>query len=217
MKMMSLFISRNLIVAGLICLLQTGCASFPSKTLPNYTYDQIHPQNPKPSIDYDAQFISLEKENTPAGKIFQEEIDKVFSESQFFSKFGPGAGTEKYHISFLVRNEGSPPLPIAFLNGFISGFTFGIIPAYAKDIFILSVDVKRDNQVVKHYEYRDSMETWLEIVLIVMTPSHPPNKVAREVYDGMIMNFLHDLEKDHLLIEVNNDSPANQLSMQNLP
>jgi len=171
--------------------------AFRGKKLPKYTYEQIAHPSRKPSVDYDAKFLSLGKENAAAVKVFQEEIEKIFSESEVFSKFSAGIGSEEYHLTLVLRNEGN--LGLAFLSGFISGLTFTIIPGYAKDEYILTVDVKRGDQVLKRYQYKHYMDTWIQLFLIFLTPTHSPEKVSREVMDDLLLNFLYDLGKDKIL------------------
>lgn len=175
-----------------------GCASFPGKELHSYSYADIVPPAKKVAIDYDATFLTLGKENAGAVKIFQEEIEKVFNQSNQFSKFNAGAGFAKYHFSLSLRNDAN--VGLASLSGFISGLSLFIIPTYATDEYTLTVDVKKGNEVVKHYEYKDSMRTWTEALLIFLTPTHFPTSVVKDVIDNMLLNFLHDMEKDHLLL-----------------
>ncbi len=190
-------IIQYLTIGILSCLTLAGCASFPGKQLPIYTYEQIVPRDPKPSIDYDAKFISLGRENAAAVRIFQEEIEKVFSKSNVFSKFSAGIGSEKYHLSLVLRNEGN--VGAAAISGFISGFTFTVIPAYARDEYILIIDVKRGDQLLKQYQYKDHMNSWIQLFLIFLTPTHWPPDVARSVIDNMLLNFLHDVENNKIL------------------
>ena len=76
MKSRKIFIQS--LIIGVLCFLPVvGCASFSGKELPKYTYEQIIPHNPKPSIDYDDRFLSFGKDNVDAVKIFQK-IDYVF-------------------------------------------------------------------------------------------------------------------------------------------
>lgn len=190
-------LNRSIIIALFCYIVSAGCASFPGKELPKYTYDQIKPSGPKVSVDYDAKFLSFGRENSYAVRIFQEEIEKVFGQSGVFTKVSAGIGSEKYHLSLVLENRGN--LPLAFLSGFISGFTFLVIPAFARDEYILTVDVKQGEQVIKQYKYKHYMDTWMEIFLIFMTPTHFPTKVARDVIDDMLLNLLHDLEQDKIL------------------
>jgi hypothetical protein len=136
----------------------------------------------------------LRKENARSTETLQKEIKKILSASPVFAEAAAGAGTGDYHLSFVFRDEGNEAL--AFLSGFISGFTLTIIPAYAKDNFILTIDVKQNDRVLKTYSYRDHVNTWIQLFLVFLTPTHWPGTVAESIVDNMIMNFVHDFAKD---------------------
>lgn len=192
-----MFFRRFLPALFLVLLITSGCASFPGKELPRYTYEQIPVAEPKHSIDYDLRFLTFGADNATAVKIFQEEIEKVFNESKIFEKSSPTVGTSVYHFSMVLRNEGN--VGLAFLSGFISGMTFTVLPAYGKDNYILTVDVKKDGEIIKSYQYNHYIETWVHLSMIVLTSTRHPDKIVREAMDDMVKNFLHDLQKDKLL------------------
>lgn len=192
-----MFLRHLLPVLLLVAILISGCASFPGNDLPRYTYEQIPQLEPKPSIDYDLRFMSFGSDNTAAVKILQEEVEKVFNESKIFQTHSAITDKSKYHFSMVLRNEGNAGL--AFLSGFMSGMTLTLVPAYARDEYILTVDVKNDGELIKTYKYSNHMDTWLHLAMIFLTSKRYPDKIARDVFDDMIRNFLHDLQKDKLL------------------
>jgi hypothetical protein len=171
-----------------------GCASFPGRELPSYSYEQIPVPPNKISATYDVKAIMLGKENANSAEAVKKEIQKILSESPVFAQAAAGAGMSDYHFSFVFRNEGNEAL--AFISGFISGFTFTVIPGYARDNFILTVEVKQGDRVVKTYTYHDHMNSWIQVLLVVLTPSHWPGDVGKSIVDNMIMNFVHDFAKD---------------------
>ena len=190
---------KGVLIAIALAVGGIGCASFPGKELPKYSYEQIKPPSPKPSIGYDAKFLTMGRENARAVIIFQEEIEKVFGQSKFFQKYGPGVGLGDYHFSMVLQNEGN--LCLAGISGFISGITLTLIPGYAKDEFVLIVDVKKENHVLKQYQYKHYMDTWIQLFMVFLTATHNPKDVSRQVIDDMLLNFLHDLEKDQILVQ----------------
>lgn len=171
-----------------------GCASFPGKELPLYKNDQISPPVQRFSVSYDVKAFEFGKENAKFAKVWQEEVEKVFKASPLFLEVSSTTRLGEYQCSFEARKEGEEAT--AIMSGLISGLTFAVIPAYGKDEYILTVDVKKENRVLKTYQYKDHVETWAEILLILLTPWHFPPTVSREVYDNMIMNFLHDFAQD---------------------
>jgi hypothetical protein len=90
-------------------------------------------------------------------------------------------------------------MALGFISGFICGLSLFVIPAYARDDYILTVDVKKGEEVLKQYQYKDHLNTWIQLFLVFMTPTHHPDKVVREVMDNMLLKFLYDLESDKIL------------------
>ena len=63
-----------------------------------------------------------------------------------------------------------PPVLIAEYAMLLTGFTFGVIPAYERDTFILTVDVKQGDRVFKTYTYKDHLDSWFHLFLMFLTP-----------------------------------------------
>jgi hypothetical protein len=179
-------------------LLLAGCAAFPGHQLPVIGDDQIQPAVPKPSVDYDVKFF-LSYQEDPSGLYYvNKEIVKVLGRSGVFSSFTLGNGTAPRHLSFKLRDE--TDLALGALGGILSGVTIGLIPARVTDTLKLQVDVKEGKRVLKHYAYQDFGVTWIELFLIVMTPTHSPSAVGRELVDNMLRHFLVDAQRDGVLM-----------------
>ncbi|OGW32706.1 MAG: hypothetical protein A2X58_11800 [Nitrospirae bacterium GWC2_56_14] len=197
MQPISTGFSRFLLISLIVAFITSGCASFAGRELPIYTKEQVSAPAKKISATYDVKAFGVTGgENNMAAAGIDKEIQKILSTSPIFSEFKPGAGPGDHHYSFTFRNEGSPPLPIAFLNGFISGFTFTLIPAYARDIFIITIDVKQGDRVLKTYTYRDHMDSWIQLFMVFLAPGNWPPTVSDTVIDNMLMNFAYDLGSD---------------------
>lgn len=193
-------LSRNFLVLTLISLFLVfliSCASFPGKDLPRYTYDQIKTGERKPSIDYEVKLYSLGKENAGAVGSFQVEIEKVFEESEVFQRFSAGIGSERYHLKMVLENEGN--VGVALTTGFLCGLTLTLLPAYARDDFILTVDVHEGERLLKQYQYEHHVNSWIQLFLIFLSPFYWPGTVVKEAIDDMLLNFLYDLENDEVL------------------
>lgn len=174
----------------------SGCASFAGRELPMYTNDQLAAPEKKISASYDVKAFGLHGENAGVALTIDKKIQKVLTESHIFADLQSGTNSGDYHYSFVFRNEGKPGETLAFINGFVSGFTFGVIPAYARDIYIITVDVKQGDRVLKTYTYKDHMDSWIQLFLVVLTPFNWPPSVGDSVIDNMIMNFAHDFSGD---------------------
>lgn len=181
----------------LLVFIVAGCASFPGGKLPKVSYGDITVPEARPSVDYDALFLALGSESSGGTNAFKEEIERVFANSGYFERYENGTGKEAYHISFLMKNEGDAV--VAFVTGFISGSTFLLLPAYARDEYKMTIHVKKNGETLKTYTYEEHMDTWTQLFLVVLAPTHWPFSTARDIFDGMLLNFLHDLQKDRLL------------------
>jgi hypothetical protein len=188
-------------LAVLLCSLIIGCAGFPDKEL-KYSYDQIVPRDPKPSIDYDRSFYMGDYRGGDGvrDKMFNEEVEKVFSKSMLFSKVSPGIGNEPVHLSLVMFFTGSTnEFSVYILNALLTSITLGVIPFHGTLNFELRVDVKKGNQLLKQYRYNNTISTWCQLFLVVLTPTHFPLNVERAIMDDMLLNFLYDIQQDNLL------------------
>ena len=188
---------RFLICALVIfCFSISGCASFPGKELPTLTYQQLDRPTQKQSIDYDVRSPIIR------GTVsFEDEVKIVFNRSDIFVNFHTGSGSERLHLS--ISFDYGPNLLgntiVAIGSAIICGATFFILPGYANDDIYLHVDVKKDDQILKHYEYHDSVKTWFQLGMVFWAASNSILTVDRDVIDNMLLNFLHDFQKDNIL------------------
>lgn len=186
------------LVLFLVCSLAlSGCASFPNPEFPKYSYDQLKPSETKPSMDYDLRYLWSKRENAQVVTKFQEEINNIFSKSNLFSKYSPGNANSDYHFSIIMKDE-SDELSTTICAA-VTLFSLTVIPVKVRDELILTIDVKKDDKVIKQYQYKHYVDTWIQLFLIFMTPTHSPEKVMRGVWDDMLLAFLHDFEQDNIL------------------
>ncbi len=186
---------RYVILYFALSLSVSGCASFINKDFPNYTNEQFQPMPNKPSIDFDIKSLVVEGsqyQGATREKSFEEYINKSFAQNNCFSKFSSGIGTADYHFSFSfdIRQHFSMSLLILYV------ITGTILPAYIEEDYTLNVDVSKGDQFLKQYEYKDYVTVWLDLFLVVLTPSHFPVDADRQVMNQMFMAFLHDFRKD---------------------
>jgi len=174
-----------------------GCAAFPGRQLPVVAYDQLASDEPRPSIDYDVKFFTALQPDPSGVYFFNREIVNVFGRSRAFSTFAVGTGTARYHLTLMLRDE--TDLALGALGGFLSAVTAGLIPARVTDTLTLQIDVRDGRRVIRHYAYKDAGRTWIGLFLIVLAPTHWPPAVARGIVDNMLLNFLHDLQRDRIL------------------
>lgn len=186
-------LSRALL-AG-FCLLVSGCASFPGKEIPDYAYTDLAPAPAE-------KICLLVPEAVPEeNRQMFEELIAVLEKSGFFSKAPehctPNGNTVHYALSVTFKNDlKAGNVAVAFVSGFISGFTLTIIPAYGRDDFVLIAEMKTNGQLLKKYVYKDHINTWIHLTMQFKMSDHRPRAVINEMYHRMLMNFLYDFSRD---------------------
>jgi hypothetical protein len=158
-----------------------------------------------PSIDYDATFVALGARNEIIPYMlntgideFQEEINNVFREADIFSEIN--AGTGECHLSLALQRRS--PFISSFKDYYshyhLSAMTLYVIPVFDRYEYILSVDVRKYDQLLKQYRYREHMTIWVEFpLLLIPAPFLTQTKAERKVIDNMLLNFLHDWQQDN--------------------
>ena len=187
-----------LLLMGGSIILQSGCASFPGNKIPEA--DTLHciKENQFVPVDYSVDFQLFGGESSFGLSELEKLSQEIFTEAKVFEKIQLGTGLEKAHLDVTLNNHGN--IPLACISGFICGFTFLIIPGYAEDEYTLTVDVLVEGELVKQYQYHDTMSTWIGWVFIPFMGGHMPQDISRDVIGNMLRTFVHDLKKDNLLM-----------------
>ena len=187
-------LSQFILLAPFVVFMASGCVSFAGLELPIYTNEQLSAPEKKISASYDV--MVFHGTNPRDATAASQRIERVLSASPLFVELKSGTEQGDYHYSFVLRSAVTPPEFIAALGAAISGATFFVIPAYGRDIFIMTVVVKKGDYVLKTYNYKDHTDTWIQVVLLFLMPFNFPPMVYDSVMDNMIMNFAHDFSSD---------------------
>ena len=186
-------LALSLLVLGLWL---SGCATFPGHDLPSYTYVDLPPAPADKMCLVSTQTTTLTDEA-------REIIDTTFAmleKSGYFLK-APEHCTpddeERTDIKWVFRND-TPAVNFAaaFVSGFISGFTFTIVPAFARAEILMTVQFSKNGKLLKEYAYREHADTWMHLSMLFMMSAHSPSTAARDIYNRMTMNFLYDYSRD---------------------
>lgn len=186
------FASRLVLVAAVLAVAAGGCASFAGRQLPERGFEGLSPRGL--AVDYSADWLTVGTPNSNASNALSYSVRRILDESKMFARVTQGDPDVPLRLRFLMKNEGSPGAA-AFL-GAISGFTLTIIPAYARDDYILSVDVERSGESLKTYEYRDYVSTWIQLFMLAAMSGRDGQAVGDQVRSNMIRTFLHEFESD---------------------
>lgn len=205
--------TRNLILFVICLIFFSGCAAYSNKDLPVYNYDQIQQNANKslPGIDYKIEVfdhISGEKNKVKLmsnGVVIDKNtlirrISYVFPKSNLFSNIEMGEGKYPLHVDFSLEVN-QHMLPV--LTAIPSIFTLTLFPFWDKNEFILTAKVSLNYNLIKTYEYSDWISVYNGILLLPMAFSADKKyqTVQNKVFDQLLLNFLHDIQKDIMIPE----------------
>jgi hypothetical protein len=190
----------KLLAVSLVLIAVSGCASFEKEQLARVTDlpDTSQYQN-KPSVFVDLTFYHGLPEQSPvevskAREIVLPGVKKAFENTNFFSHytFDPSAKTEQdYTIKIKVYNHANQG-PAA-ISGFISGFTFGIIPGTATDNYLMELEaVDKQGSTLSKHSNSDAIQTWIGIWFIPMM-GYTPEKALVSTLENQVTTALKEL------------------------
>lgn len=196
---------KNTLRLGFIFLvfsLINGCASFPQNEIAPVTdMPVISADKNKPSVYIDFKFFHGYPDDEKAVELpkaretFLPDLEKSLNdmnlfESVTFDEFKKG--DVNYTIRLYCYNNGN--VGGAAVMGFITGLTLGLIPSAATDNYDLKVEVlDRNNNIIKSYQNKDSVRTWIGLWFIPMMGNTP-----QEAVFATIDNQIHDAMKEIL-------------------
>lgn len=180
-----------------LAFVASGCASYPGRQLSTITPSQLSSLSKMGDVDYSITWQVQGKDSSIALNYMEKLFAEVFEESDVFASHRLGKGYAPVHLEFIVNNHGN--MPLAFVSGLISGFTFLIIPGFAKDEYEMRVNISKEGHLVKQLKYDDSMSTWIGWVLLPFMPNRLPKDVSKEVLGNMIHSAILDLQKEGIL------------------
>ncbi len=190
-------------------LLMGGCASFPDSEVPKIEKlpDKSAFQN-KPSVFVDAKTyldrtdeLTNSIENPLAVGPFKAAAEKATKESNLFSKYtmDPFNGKDMDYVIKLEMINHAPNMGMAFVSGFITGFSLFIIPGGATDHYVLRAKVlDKGGNSIKSYEYRSSVTTWIGIWFLPFV-GNSPQTVVPEHWGNMVKRAYQQIINDNLL------------------
>lgn len=185
--------------ALLICAVAvlSGCASFRNNELADVDrLPDVSRFNNKPSVFVESHFYRGEPgsggpEISAAVDKIQKIIKKSLTESGMFSKYSfndADKAASDYILLIDIYNHGNSAL--AAVAGFISGFTFGIIPAAATDNYTLHVKLSdKSGTVMSEATNKDSITTWIGLWFIPAM-GNSPEKAITGTLDNQLRSVL---------------------------
>lgn len=185
------------LVSLILFLVVNGCATFPGKDIPIYTFADL------PLAPENKQCLVISDKCTKETCADIDAIIATFEKSGYFLKAPEHCTPKDDYKSNAMKmdfdwNFRTGPYLVDLVNHFISGFTFTILPARGRDYYVMTVQIKRNDQIVKQYVYRDHIERWIQLFYLFKRPEpdYSYQVALHEMYDRMVMNFLYDYARD---------------------
>ncbi|GHB59433.1 hypothetical protein GCM10008107_05730 [Psychrosphaera saromensis] len=194
--------NRSLILLiTFLTLMLGGCASFPGKKLAQVDLPDVQQYESKPTVAFDIKFFRGNPESDSAidltssvpalTEIVKREIDaaKLFN-SYTIDEFNSANAEHviKLHFYNHVENQGG-----AAIAGFITGFTFGVIPSFATDKYTLKAELLTTATPAASYSHgsTDTIKTMIGIWFIPAMGNTP-----KKAFDETISNMVRDALKE---------------------
>lgn len=188
----------------LFCFL--GCAAFEKEKIPRVdVMPDLSSYKSKPSASVEFSFYRGYPENNPteidrAQKQMKNLVATAINKTGLFSNVSfeeDDANAKDYKIDLKIYNHGN--VAAASLSGFITGFTFGVIPGTAIDDFTVQLTVldRQGNQLGK-YSNDDSVQTWIGLWFIPWM-GHTPKKAVCNTIENQVITALLELFNDNVL------------------
>ncbi|AWB68174.1 hypothetical protein C2869_17910 [Saccharobesus litoralis] len=180
-----------------LCVAMTACASFPSEKLAKVeSMPDTTQYKSKPKVAIDLKLFRGKPDQEGAIEMSQVQpqlqklTSKILDDSQLFESYTYDsfeAANADYVIKLHFYNHGSQGA--AAITGFLSGFTMGIIPGFAKDEYTLKAEVLAGQNSLMANQTDDAMNTYIGIWFIPVM-GNSPQKAFDEVTGNMIKDAL---------------------------
>lgn len=203
-----MLINRYFFSALTIALvLLSGCATFKQNEIAQVdALPDVSQYQNKPSVFVDFQFFRGEpgsdeaKVVPPARKQMQPVIEEALRDSALFESYTFDEQEKEntdYTIRINVYNHGNAGAAAAL--GFISGFTFGVIPAAATDNYTVTAEaLDRQGEVISKLQNKDSVTTWIGLWFIPMM-GNTPKQAASDTLENQVHDLLKTLVENKTL------------------
>jgi hypothetical protein len=182
----------------------TGCASFPKNEVPEVTsLPNMSRYANKPSAFFDVRLYHGTPDSpnpvemVQAKQKVQSIVESAVKESKLFSEYTFDEFKQDrmdHTIRVKIYNHGNTGAAAA--GGFISGLTFGIIPAAATDNYTLVMEsLDKRGSVIHTTTNKDAMTTWIGIWFIPAM-GNTPEKGLEKTLKNQVLDGLNKLVKE---------------------
>lgn len=148
--------------------------------------------------------------------VFEKKIQHIFYDSQTFTKpsqvfTDPSQGKVEAAYKLQVVLEIKEPLNSSSLLGHIGNWVSGVVTLtvipflHSRADYFMAVTVEKNSQVLKRYEYKHHMHTWIQFPFLAVFGPHintteVENEVEKEVMEDLLLVLRDDLLRDHVIV-----------------
>lgn len=154
-------------------------------------------------IDYATRFVGGEPASGDAA--FAERVASVLTQHPAFADATPGDGAP-LHLEFTLTN--STNRLVAGLTGLVCGLSLTVLPAYARDDFVLVVEARANGIAERRLEYHDSVTTIMHLTAALVPRTALPRHVVQDAVDAMLLEALGDLDASGVLARAAEAAPT---------
>jgi hypothetical protein len=167
-----LTVSINGLALALVCL-STGCITSREGQLPPITQwpPEAKPIKPSISMVVNGKAVLNGKEQDVTSTAYVQQwralTIRAYQDSGVFSNVKEGASESDLMAEINVIDQGDS----SFVMGFLTGFTMGLIPSSASDVFTLSTTLKdRNGKAISTINMQETHTTWMQLFLVFGMP-----------------------------------------------
>ena len=188
------FTRFGVLLPACFILVVAGCSTAGS-VLPRYGYSDITPPPQPLSINYQYSYVNHGPVGSFGTFMFRQEIEKIFAQSGIITEDKKGLPVD-FRMTLLFEETTYDTM----FGALLTGITLTLIPGpVEKYDYKLVVILRRGEEIIKSYTYHDYSRLWFGLFCLPALFMDQPHAVARGVVDNMLLNLVHDLQKDGLL------------------
>ena len=110
--------------------------------------------------------------------------EDIINETGYF-RYAVDKKTADYVLVMNVRDDGEPNLGLAFL----SGLTLTILPAFAKDSFTITCELRNQaNNKIGERKIKQEVITIIQFLMLFGTPFASPNQVIKQMWQQVLQD-----------------------------
>jgi hypothetical protein len=177
----------------IVCL--SGCFSYRGGAIPEIAQSTIAVPKMQQVIAYELRVDSNMGSDFDMDLVARREIESALRLAGADPKPRGSVADPDAQISVELKARGNPGAQ--FLSGFLSGFTFTLIPAYANVELVTDAELSGAAEFPKRYHYADSVSSWIQLFLIPF--SNSSSQVTEDLIADMMRSLARDLQRDGFL------------------